>query len=451
MAIFFFGRITDRLIALLLTMSVFAISQDKPVSDQELFEMSLQDIMNVQVLSVSHFDTPLIKTPGYTMVIKQDKIGSGPARTLHDILNMYIPGNIVGYHGFHGSLHGVRGILIDNNAKTTVHLEDHNLNQRTHFGYTVGMLSPLLGDIDRIEITNGPGSITQGSGAINGFINMIAKTGSKHPGLLCSGEYGTKEAGYRLQAGYGHQFGLDKDLFLYAGIYNADGYTPQNLLGQIPAYPVKSYGFGETGYRLSATWNHKALHFNAFVFENNPNKGSAMTGKSNLQGYFHNLTAGFQSKYSLRFNSTDRLDILGSLAWFDFYENEKGRGWENDTLKLAGGSEQHTEFQAILKTTRFSHHNLALGALAGSKFFNPEQLYFGSDDLETLEILDTEWQEFSVFLEDRWQMAQSLTLTSGLRLDKVKTHPFYGDALPRPMSRAIDSHISPQVTIWQVS
>ncbi len=151
-----------------------ALSADKAA---ELSSLSLSELMNVKVTSSLFFDISWKKTPGHVFVINADDIENSANRTLEDIMMMKIPGILTGRGVRQGTGVGVRGLMIDNNAKTLVMLDGQNLNQRTHDGYMVGHISSLLGDIKSIEFMNGPGIIVHGSGAINGFINMLPKNG----------------------------------------------------------------------------------------------------------------------------------------------------------------------------------------------------------------------------------------------------------------------------------
>ena len=43
-------------------------------------------------------------------------IEHSPARSLQDILHLYVPNTYMGYHPWSGALHGVRGIMTDANT-----------------------------------------------------------------------------------------------------------------------------------------------------------------------------------------------------------------------------------------------------------------------------------------------------------------------------------------------
>ena len=152
---------------------------------EELLDIPFEELVNIEVSSVGFFDTAASKAPGYSYIITAEEIEKSPGRNLSDIIEMKVPGMTTGGHERHGPLIGTRGIFIDNNAKTMVMLDEQQINQRSHFGYTAGLLSPLLGDVRQAEVILGPGAILHGSGALNGFINLLPKNGKDNPGGVC--------------------------------------------------------------------------------------------------------------------------------------------------------------------------------------------------------------------------------------------------------------------------
>ena len=161
----------------------FTLAQPSPRSDTTQELLLYYDVE--ELYSVSFFKTEARKAPGYSYVITGEQIEQSPSRTLNDVIAMRIPGMTTGGHERHGPLIGTRGIFIDNNAKTMVMLDGQQINQRAHFGYTSGLLSPLLGDLRQVEVILGPGAILHGSGALNGFINLIPNNGQENPGRFC--------------------------------------------------------------------------------------------------------------------------------------------------------------------------------------------------------------------------------------------------------------------------
>jgi outer membrane receptor for ferrienterochelin and colicin len=412
-----------------------------PNHSDALLNLSLEELMKVEVRSASFFTTTTTKAPGYVMVYDMNEISEGPTRTLADLMELYVPGAVVGGHERQGRLLGIRGLEIDNNAKTVVMWDGQQINYRAHFGYMVGLLSPFMGDISKIEVIHGPGAIQHGSGAINGFINMVPKTGSSHPGGYAHYEYGAMEQSNLLEGGYGVRYGENRDLYAYAGVYGAKGFEPDDLYGGTQNYagPIQAFGYDDKNYRFSATWNHDDLNVEWFVYTLSPRKNSA-----NEDGSFMNEAMGVRPRYTMELSPTDCIEWNTSLQWMDY-----GTTGHNGQAFMKGGSEDHWEVKPIFKTTRLSRQQLAVGVLYGYKGFRTQDMYFHSRAQGGIESLNTHWTEESVFGEDILSLTDRLTLSLGLRYDKVDTSPMSGfnwnDLSASYTPEQMAGHTSPRV------
>ena len=411
----------------------------------DFMDISLEDLVEIDVSSAGFFTTTTNKAPGTIMVYDMEDIDNTPIRTLSDLFDQYIPGAISGAHERQGRLIGTRGLMIDNNAKTLVMWDGQQINYRSHFGYMVGMLSPMMGDISKIEVIHGPGAIMHGSGAINGFLNMVPKTGMSHPGGFMNYEYGIKEQSNLLEAGYGLKYGDSRGLYVYGGKLRSKGFTPDENWGTSQEYngDVSAWGFEESNYRVSTTWNHDNFSLNFFTYELNPQKNSL-----HEYGYFKNETSAIRPKYILELSDDDSVELSASLLFMDFGDI----GANGQTANVIGGSERHWDTKAVFKTTRFENHQLAVGGLFGKKLFNGDKFYHSADPPEGFESLDTKWEESSMFAEDVMSISDSLTLSFGIRydqyhLDPIQNMAFVGDDAPAPEPGKIPGHTSPRIAL----
>lgn len=192
-------------------------------------DLSLEDLLNLKIESTGFFSMDAAKVPGTVYVVSEDDLEQTSARDLGEILDFRIPGIYGGVHAMHGPLFGVRGIAIDNNGKTLVMQDGQILNGRTHYGYPFYSL-PLLGDIQSVEIINGPGAIVHGSGAINGFVNIIPKNGLDDQGTFIQYRHGFKENLHQFEMGHGSHWNTGYS-YVYAGMVQAQGFVPEDFHG----------------------------------------------------------------------------------------------------------------------------------------------------------------------------------------------------------------------------
>lgn len=176
-------------------------------------ETSLEELMNTPVRTGTLTSTTASRSPVSVTVITAEDIRLTPHRNLVDLIEVYVPGALVLEHN-EGHRPGIRGIISDRNLKFLLLVNGRNMNQKVHSGAVAEIGNWDLGDVERLEIIRGPGSVTYGPGAIEGVINIITKTAKEAPGsaftVKYTGEYDSKLLAYS----YGRT-GKNADLFLH--------------------------------------------------------------------------------------------------------------------------------------------------------------------------------------------------------------------------------------------
>ena len=117
---------------------------------------------------------------------------------------------------------GMRGIISDRNLKFLVLVNGRNMNDPVHGGAYTEITNWDLNDIERVEVINGPGSVTYGPGAIAGVINITTKTAreaQRPEGVL---KYTSAYDSYLGALSYGLQR-ENFDLFAYFSMVGTEG------------------------------------------------------------------------------------------------------------------------------------------------------------------------------------------------------------------------------------
>lgn len=395
-----------------------AAQSEKQIGAEELL---FQEIP--MVTAMGFFEMSTLRSPGASTIITRKDINDSPGRTLEDLINYYVPGMNTGKHERQGVIIGVRGLFIDNNAKTLVMLDQQNINQRSHFGYMLPLSLPLIGDLESLEVVNGPCAIVHGSGAISGFINMIPKSGSEYSGFSANTEYGDVEGLKKQEVGYGMSYGESKDLYLYGGVVSARGVIPHKSWGasSIQLGNMRVSGFPDPSYRLAAYWNHGDFNLNTFFQETNiqiPGIDSHRYS-GDPDSHAHHAILGVRPKYLMKLNGKETLDIIGSVEVTEHADRpEPTLGYKSE-----GASECHGQIEMIGKTTRFKGHSLAAGFLVGRRNFKERDQYFHADSVTNHEGMTTAWREFSFFSEDIIEFSPRWIFSAGGRYDKTYYSP----------------------------
>ena len=164
----------ERMLPFFLLLTVVAARAEP--ADQDLAALSLEELMQVKVVSASRHVEDAKVAPSAVTVITADEINRYGWRTLADILSSA--------RGFYASYDrnyvylGVRGFSRpgDQGARVLLMINGHRTNDNVYGGAAVGSDFPLDIDlIDRIEIVRGPSSSLYGANAYFAIINVITR------------------------------------------------------------------------------------------------------------------------------------------------------------------------------------------------------------------------------------------------------------------------------------
>ncbi len=158
----------------------------------DLTQLSLQDLLQVSVTSVSKRKQPLSRTAAAVYVITQEDIRRSVATCLPELLRM-APGLHVARIDANKWAVGARGFGGRYSDKLLVLVDGRSVYTQPFSGVYWESLDLPLEDIQRIEIVRGPGAAMWGANAVNGVINIITKTARDTHGPLVSAQTGTSD------------------------------------------------------------------------------------------------------------------------------------------------------------------------------------------------------------------------------------------------------------------
>src|SRR6202451_1508448 len=176
------------LAALLAALSSYA-QQPK---DPDLSQASLEDLMNIQVTSVSKKEQKLSRTGAAIFVITQDDIRRSGATNIPDLLRL-APGVDVARVDANRWAISIRGFNDQHANKVLVLIDGRSVYSPSFSGVFWDMVDVPLEDIERIEVIRGPGGTVWGANAVNGVINIITKNAQATRGGLVSAGTGSQD------------------------------------------------------------------------------------------------------------------------------------------------------------------------------------------------------------------------------------------------------------------
>jgi iron complex outermembrane receptor protein len=168
-------------------------TQSQTVPPRDLTQFSLEDLMNVQVTSVSKKEQKLSKAGAAIYVINQEDIRRSGATNIPDLLRM-VPGVHVAQINGHTWAISIRGFTDKYGDKVLVMIDGRSVYTPLTSGVNWDQQDVPLEDIERIEVIRGPGGTVWGANAVNGVINIITKNSNATLGGLIRAGAGAKES-----------------------------------------------------------------------------------------------------------------------------------------------------------------------------------------------------------------------------------------------------------------
>ncbi len=161
----------------------------------DLTQVSIENLMNMEVTSVSKKEQKLSQVAAAIYVITQEDIRHSGATNIPDLLRM-VPGMNVAQINSSTWAISARGFNFQFASKLLVLIDGRAVYTPLFGGVNWDTQDVPLEDIERIEVIRGPGGAVWGANAVDGVINIISKKAEATPGMLVTGGGGTQAQGF---------------------------------------------------------------------------------------------------------------------------------------------------------------------------------------------------------------------------------------------------------------
>ncbi len=401
--------------------STLTFSQDNQADS--VYNLSLEEILNVPVSVSSKTSQTLDDSPGTVRVITRQQISDMNARTLKDVLNVFIPGMDVTPNSFkyddRGEFYFSRGIYTDFSQQILILFNGTNKFSETTFGSPFVAMDFTLENIDHIEVSSSPAPV-QGGSAIT-TLNLITRdktidgseiqinTGYNSSDFLQSNKvsgqigkttsggwhvgssfqvYSDKGQAYRLPAGNGGFLGSASDL--RDGTKNASNFT---------------INFTSPNKKLEIGSWYKVTNKDAFL------SGLSASQSSNPYNYQGKIFSTYLSySPSARWTLTS-----GAVNYYfeNFYQYGTPSGYNNYNYDY---------YLESLHKYAVSSHSFVYGVKAEFEGQSKSNTFVWKDSLfvidHSLQVAPNSNRTIlSAFAEDNWKVSNHLNFAAGGRLD----------------------------------
>jgi iron complex outermembrane receptor protein len=354
-------------------------------SASELSDLSLEQLGNVVITSVSRQEERLARAAASITIISSSEIRRSGARTLPEALRL-APNLQVARVDARNYAITARGFNSPFENKLLVLIDGRSVYSPLFSGVFWDAQDLVMDDIERIEVISGPGSTIWGANAVNGAINVITKSSKDTLGGRASVVAGAGERGGT--ARYGAEAGSRASYRVYAKTLTVD-----DTVNAAGARTHTGYDRRQAGFR--ADWDLEAA---GATLSGDAYQGSleqAGTRDIQIGGANLNASVGGRSgersdyRFLLLLDHTERNQ---PNAFVEYLDTIDGQAQYNARL----GERHHVSWGAGY---RFAKDRLANGA--GFAFLPAElNLHTGN-----------------VFAQDEIALTDALHLTAGLKVE----------------------------------
>ncbi len=385
---------------------------------EELRSMSIEDLAQVNVTSVSKSEQPLSEAPAAIYVISREDIERSGASTLPEMLRL--APNLQVYQTAPGkwviTARGLNGNLAAQNFsnKLLVLIDGRTVYTPLFSGVYWDMPDVLPDNVDRIEVISGPGATLWGANAVNGVINVITRNSSEVSGLYAEARAGPDRqvAGLRIAG----QVADDLSISAHARYLHEREFTS-------PAGLDASDGWRRVSGGVRADWTPSDT--DSLMLQ-----GEVFDGRVNHAGPVNEPLSG--RNLTLRWNCQVGGGEIQGQVFYDRIARDE---------RVTGGAKFHTdtydaEVQHSFKPVE--RHSIVWGAgarLIDYDITGSSTLYF-EPAKERLFIFD-------IFAQDSFAITPNLTLIAGLKAEHL---PYAGTSL-LPEFR-VAWKLRPSVLLW---
>ncbi|HYD87166.1 MAG TPA: TonB-dependent receptor [Vitreimonas sp.] len=181
-----YAHITAALCAACVALPVSALAQTTAIAYDELEQLSIEDLANLRISSVSLRAEPLSEAAASVYVITNDDLRRSGATSIPEALRLAPNLQVARDDAIDWSITARGSGNFGSANKLLVLIDGRSVYSPVFSGVFWDAQHRMLEDVDRIEVISGPGGTLYGANAVNGVINITTRDAFETQGLLTS-------------------------------------------------------------------------------------------------------------------------------------------------------------------------------------------------------------------------------------------------------------------------
>jgi iron complex outermembrane receptor protein len=275
-------------------------------------KLSLDELMDIDVTSVSKRSEKLSETASAIQVITQEDMRRSGASSIPEALRLASNLEVAQVDSHQWAI-SARGFNSTSANKLQVLIDGRTVYTPLFSGVFWDVQDTLLEDVDRIEVISGPGATLWGANAVNGVVNIITKSAKDTQGLLVLGGGGTELRGFG-GARYGGTLSSNLHYRVYGKYFDRDSTV-------LPSGrdATDDWHMGQGGFRLD--WDGSEANlltlqgdiYDGRIAQLGANDDSVVSGGNVIGRWSHTFSEESDFKLQLYYDRTHR-NIPGTFS-----------------------------------------------------------------------------------------------------------------------------------------
>lgn len=274
--------------------------------EEDLTRLSLEELAEVQITSVSRQPELLRDAASTVYVITAEDIRRSGAISLPEVLRLAPNLNVAQIDNGNYAITARGFNSMETSNKLLVLVDGRSIYTTLYSGVPWDTHEVPLQEIERIEVISGPGGTLYGVNAVNGVINIITRTAFESQGALVTAAAGPEEG--RVTARYGGRFGEAGAFRVYVDAAQRDeNITEAGLPARDELEGVQA-GFRADWGRGAHTFTLQGDIYDRRVFEDT-GRGADINGFNVLGRWRYDFSSGSNLQVQAYYDSNDRDEV----------------------------------------------------------------------------------------------------------------------------------------------
>ncbi len=398
---------------LLISLGIIAIVRVAIADSSFTDDVPIEELMEVNVTSITKMAMPLNKSPVSAFVISQDEISRKGYRFLIDILKNTPDFHVANLASSEKAITEiyVRGVFA--NDKITILIDGHRMKPSTGEPVTFYSSIPLI-DVKQVEISLGSASSIYGADAMLATINLVTENVEHLNGIKVKATGGTQDTG-EIQVATGTKINKDIAVSLSGSFHHSAQENLKKNYSEIYGN-INDIDLTEQSNSVYFKGNYKGLMVSYYRVEDKNNNGLSFNPNQPMsydysgKAFWDITNQMANATYNLEINPFWQVKSCLDYVGTELSPDSSYRSWGvTAPISWSGNTTRLSE------TVAYLHGNINWLSGVELSFMNSQPKNQYTDP--RLPKYDINYQNYAVYSQLNYDVTKTLAVNGSLRMD----------------------------------